>query len=160
MFLLWFVHYLTTYISMVNKQVEWFPDKCPCLTMHVRVLYVQCVIERWLNKMFKVALCAIFIATFGLYLLYIYSKRLPYTMTKYNCHTQWQNIMLSSKIKEWKLSKYKKTAPYIWRSPLSCLFIFYTTIVMKQYLVTFYAHLLQNIQLFSIYHIQFILSCE
>ena len=57
------------------------------------------------------------------------------------------------------MSKYKKTVPLLtlfifWRSyaPLSlCLFIFYATIVMKRYLITFYAHLLQNIRLFSIF---------
>ena len=62
--------------------------------------------------------------------------------------------MLSSKIKEWKLSKYKKTVPFYPKEGqmhlYSCDYLyFYATIVMKQYL-TFYAHLLQIVQLFSI----------
>ena len=60
------------------------------------------------------------------------------------------------------MSKYKKTAPLFLYFEghmhlYPCVYLyFYATIVMKQYLITFYTHLLQNIRLFStsIFHIQ------
>ena len=76
------------------------------------------------------------------------------------------NIMLYSKIKEQKSSKYKKMVTlfvYI-ESQMHlypCVSLYCNaTFVMKQYLIAFYAHLLQNIRLFSIsiFHIQFIIS--
>ena len=65
--------------------------------------------------------------------------------------------MLSSKIKEYKLSKYKKTAALVLYFAYfegqmhlyPCVYLYYyATILFKQYLIPFYAHLLQNIQLF------------
>ena len=75
-------------------------------------------------------------------------------------------MILSSKIKEEKLSKYKKTAPLFLHFEEQmhlylCVYLyFYATVFLKQYLITFYAHLLQNIWLFqiSIFHIPFILK--
>ena len=72
-----------------------------------------------------------------------------------------------TKIKEFKLPKYKKTVSLFlyfegqMHLYLSVYLYFYAIILLKQYLITFYAHLLQNILLLtiSIFHLQFILSC-
>ena len=59
--------------------------------------------------------------------------------------------MLSAKIKELKLSKYKKTAPLLSNASLSfCLFIFLCYSFGETISNIDCAHLLQNIRLFAI----------
>ena len=98
----------------------------------------------------KLAICAIFIAQFGLYPLYI-SK---------DCHKLWQ---MTNKRQYYLLELKNKNCQNIKRLPHSfyilkvkcTLSLCYATVVMKQYLMACCAHLLQNIQLvwISIFHI-------
>ena len=62
--------------------------------------------------------------------------------------------MLSSKNYEQKLSKYEKAAPHFLYSGgnmhlyLSVDLYLYAKVLLKHYLISFYAHLLHNIRLF------------
>ena len=62
--------------------------------------------------------------------------------------------MISAKIKEKQLSKYKKTDPLFLHFEgnmhlcVSFYLQLYAIILLKQYLISIYAHVLQNVQLF------------